>query len=218
MADTPLPTTARRDPAAAVAFDLGAGTGVLAAVPARRGVGRVVGTDLGPRAVDWARDSARRLGLDGRIAVAPGLYPGGGAASGRADLAVCDPPWLPGPADRRPGTGGVRRGQQDAGRVPGGSRATPAAGRRGPADPVRSGRTPRSAHPRGAAPARRNRRSAGCGSYRCTAPAQAFAGCVRPPVRGPRRGNHLPLSPHHRPTGRTTAPSWARMSPCLPCC
>ncbi|MFF3203267.1 hypothetical protein [Streptomyces sp. NPDC002962] len=44
---------------------------------------------------------ARRLGLEGRIVVAPGLKPGGGgaadgAASGRADVVVCNPPWLPG--------------------------------------------------------------------------------------------------------------------------
>ncbi|MFF1443836.1 methyltransferase [Streptomyces sp. NPDC058295] len=96
VADAPLPATVRRDPAAAVAFDLGTGTGVLAAVLARRGVGRVVGTDVGPRAVDCARDNARRLGLHGRITVTTGLYPGGGAASGRADLVVCNPPWLPG--------------------------------------------------------------------------------------------------------------------------
>ncbi|MFE6824647.1 hypothetical protein [Streptomyces sp. NPDC057690] len=61
----------------------------------------MVGTDVSPRAVDCARDDARRLGPDGRIAVAPGLYPGGagaadGAASGRADLVVRNPPWLPG--------------------------------------------------------------------------------------------------------------------------
>lgn len=212
--------TVRRDPAAALAFDPGTGTGGLAAVPARRRPGG--GTDISPRAVDRARDHARRLGLDGRIAVAPGLYPGGGRGGRRRGRACRSRRLRPAvaarPAGRRSGTGGVRRGQRDVGRVPGGSGAAPAAGRRGSADLVRAGRAPRSAHPRGAAPAHRNRRSAGCGPYRCTAWEQEFAGWVRPPVRGPRRGNHLPLAPHHRPTGRTTAPSWARMSPCLPCC
>lgn len=50
VARAPLPATVRRNPGAATAFDLGTGTGVLAAVLARRGVGRVVGTDVNPRA------------------------------------------------------------------------------------------------------------------------------------------------------------------------
>lgn len=91
VARAPLPATVRRSPAAATAFDLGTGTGVLAAVLARRGVGRIVGTDINPRALVCAEDNARRLGLDGRITTAPGLYP-----PGRADLVVCNPPWLPG--------------------------------------------------------------------------------------------------------------------------
>ncbi|WP_020130996.1 hypothetical protein [Streptomyces sp. 303MFCol5.2] len=86
MADAPLPTTVRHDPAAAVAFDPGTGTGAHAAVP------------------------ARRPGPDGRPAVAPGLHPGGGgaadgAASCRADLVVRDPAVAARSADRRPGTG-----------------------------------------------------------------------------------------------------------------
>jgi methylase of polypeptide subunit release factors len=91
VADAPLPATVRRTPAAATAFDLGTGTGVLAAVLARRGVGRIVGTDLNPRALACAEDNAHRLGLGGRLTVTPGLYP-----PGRADLVVCNPPWLPG--------------------------------------------------------------------------------------------------------------------------
>ncbi|WIX76186.1 class I SAM-dependent methyltransferase [Amycolatopsis carbonis] len=86
VAQAPLPARTR------TAFDLGAGTGVLASVLARRGVARVTATDSNPRALICARSNAARLGLAGRIDVpGPGLYPGG-----RADLVVCNPPWLPG--------------------------------------------------------------------------------------------------------------------------
>ncbi|SEH01218.1 Methyltransferase small domain-containing protein [Nonomuraea solani] len=78
-------------PGLGTAFDLGTGTGVLAAVLARRGFERVVATDISPRALDCARENVRRLGLDGRVEiVGPALYP-----EGRADLVVCNPPWLP---------------------------------------------------------------------------------------------------------------------------
>nr|WP_234048757.1 class I SAM-dependent methyltransferase [Streptomyces liliifuscus] len=85
VARTPLPAHPR------TAFDLGTGTGVLAAVLARRGVAHVVATDIGPRALVCARENADRLGLADRIEVTgPALYP-----EGRADLVVCNPPWLP---------------------------------------------------------------------------------------------------------------------------
>ncbi|MGY0499814.1 methyltransferase [Nocardia sp. FBN12] len=74
------------------AFDLGTGTGVLAALLAKRGVAEVVATDINPRALRCAADNARRLGYAKVITVAgPTLYP-----PGRADLVVCNPPWLPG--------------------------------------------------------------------------------------------------------------------------
>ncbi|WP_433722562.1 methyltransferase [Nocardia sp. CA-129566] len=73
------------------AFDLGTGTGVLAAVLARRGVDHIVATDINPRALDCARDNLDRLALTGRVDVqGPGLFP-----DGRAHLVVCNPPWLP---------------------------------------------------------------------------------------------------------------------------
>ncbi|MGW0659802.1 methyltransferase [Streptodolium elevatio] len=79
-------------PGGAVAFDLGTGTGVLAAVLAKRGVARVVATDISARALACARENVRRLGFADRIDVAdPGLFP-----AGRANLVVCNPPWLPG--------------------------------------------------------------------------------------------------------------------------
>ncbi len=78
-------------PEGRTAFDLGTGTGVLAAVPARRGLTHVTATDLSPRARACARDNLGRLGLTDRVTVAgPELYP-----PGRAALIVCNPPWLP---------------------------------------------------------------------------------------------------------------------------
>ena len=87
VARAPLPPRTDRR----TAFDLGTGTGVLAALLARRGAGRVLAGDISPRALACARDNVRRLGLDGRVTVVgPCLYP-----EGRAGLVVCNPPWLP---------------------------------------------------------------------------------------------------------------------------
>jgi methylase of polypeptide subunit release factors len=74
-----------------VAFDVGTGTGVLAAVLARRGIERVVATDLDPRALACARENVRQLGLSDRIDVVEAdLFP-----EGRASMVVCNPPWIP---------------------------------------------------------------------------------------------------------------------------
>jgi len=74
-----------------LAFDIGTGTGVLAAVLARRGVERIVATDFDPRALACARDNLARLGLDRRVQVVDAdLFP-----EGRAPLVVCNPPWVP---------------------------------------------------------------------------------------------------------------------------
>ncbi|HJV54004.1 MAG TPA: class I SAM-dependent methyltransferase [Noviherbaspirillum sp.] len=78
-------------PAAALAFDIGTGSGVLAAVLARRGVSRVVATDQDARALACARDNIERLGLSGQVEIMQAdLFP-----SGRAPLVVCNPPWVP---------------------------------------------------------------------------------------------------------------------------
>lgn len=96
----PLPESA----SPRTAFDLGTGTGVLAFVLARRGIERVVATDVNPRALACARENAERLGLADRVeAVGTDLFP-----DGRADLVVCNPPWLPG----RP-TSALERGVYD---------------------------------------------------------------------------------------------------------
>jgi SAM-dependent methyltransferase len=90
---------AGRDLSGRLAFDVGTGTGVLAFLAARRGA-RVVATDAAPEAVACARDNAARLGLSDRVeAREADLFPGG-----RADLVLCNPPWVPaephGPLDR----------------------------------------------------------------------------------------------------------------------
>ncbi len=87
VAKAPLPAAA----STLTAFDIGTGTGVLAALLARRGVAKVVATDLDPRALACARDNVERLGVQDRVSLLDvDLFP-----EGRADLVVCNPPWLP---------------------------------------------------------------------------------------------------------------------------
>lgn len=74
-----------------LAFDIGTGTGVLAAVLARRGIKHIVATDQDPRALDCARENITRLGLTEQVEVVQAdLFP-----EGRASLIVCNPPWVP---------------------------------------------------------------------------------------------------------------------------
>jgi SAM-dependent methyltransferase len=88
VATTPLPAACA---SFSVAFDVGTGTGVLAAVLARRGIERVVATDLEPRALACARENIGQLGLSDRVDVVEAdLFP-----EGRAALVVCNPPWIP---------------------------------------------------------------------------------------------------------------------------
>ncbi|SMD22032.1 methyltransferase [Kibdelosporangium aridum] len=85
VADAPWPNPR-------TAFDIGTGTGVLAAMLTKRGAGNVVAVDIEPRAVECARDNVARLGLGDKIRVQhQDLFP-----VGKADLVVCNPPWLPG--------------------------------------------------------------------------------------------------------------------------
>ena len=78
-------------PALGTAFDIGTGTGVIAAILAHRGVRRVVATDCAPRALACARENLQRLGLSDKVAVVEAdLFP-----EGKASLAVCNPPWIP---------------------------------------------------------------------------------------------------------------------------
>ena len=77
-----------------VVFDIGTGTGVLAALLARRGAGEVVATDINPRAVRCAQDNMNRLGATAQVRVEESdLWP---SEPERADVVVCNPPWIPG--------------------------------------------------------------------------------------------------------------------------
>ena len=72
-------------------LDIGTGTGVLAAVLARRGVQRVVATDQDSRALACSRENIARLGLNTQVDILQtNLFP-----PGRAPLVVCNPPWVP---------------------------------------------------------------------------------------------------------------------------
>jgi SAM-dependent methyltransferase len=88
VADAPLPAATA---ATSVAFDIGTGTGVLAAVLARRGLARVIATDQDPRALACARANIEQLGLRDTVDVVDAdLFP-----AGRAALVLCNPPWVP---------------------------------------------------------------------------------------------------------------------------
>ena len=85
LATVPLPADH------ALAFDIGTGSGIIAAVLARRGVAKIIATDQDPRALACARDNIGQLGLAGQVEVLEAdLFP-----PGRASLVVCNPPWLP---------------------------------------------------------------------------------------------------------------------------
>lgn len=78
------------------AFDIGAGTGVIAAILAKRGVKQVIATDNNSRALACARENITRLGLQTQVEVVDAdLYP----IQQKADLIVCNPPWLPAKAN-----------------------------------------------------------------------------------------------------------------------
>lgn len=72
-------------------FDIGTGTGVLSFVLLQRGAASAIGTDVDERAVACAEANAKELGLGARFkALSANLFP-----QGRADLVVCNPPWVP---------------------------------------------------------------------------------------------------------------------------
>ncbi|MBB5461759.1 class I SAM-dependent methyltransferase [Paraburkholderia sp. Cpub6] len=84
VARTPLPSLD-------LAFDIGTGTGVLAALLAKRGVRKIVATDQDARALACARENLARLGYDEQVEIVQAdLFP-----DGRAPLVVCNPPWVP---------------------------------------------------------------------------------------------------------------------------
>lgn len=85
VAQTPLPASCR------LAWDIGTGSGVLAAILAQRGVPHIIATDNNPRAISCAQNNIERLGLKKQIQIQQtNLFP-----DGHADLIICNPPWLP---------------------------------------------------------------------------------------------------------------------------
>lgn len=85
VAGVPLPA------ACELAFDIGTGSGILAAVLARRGVGQVIATDQDDRALACATENVEKLGLTATVRLLKtDLFP-----AGRAPLVVCNPPWVP---------------------------------------------------------------------------------------------------------------------------
>lgn len=77
-----------------LAFDIGTGTGVLAAILANRGVKQVVATDNSQRALDCAQKNINQLEMKNTVTVVNAdLFPGN--EDSKADLIVCNPPWLP---------------------------------------------------------------------------------------------------------------------------
>ncbi len=78
-------------------FDIGCGTGVLSFLLLQHGAASVVATDLDARSVACAQDNARRFGVEERFeAREADLFP-----AGKADLVVCNPPWIPEPPKNR---------------------------------------------------------------------------------------------------------------------
>ena len=63
----------------------------IAAAATRRGAARVVATENDARALACARENIARLGLAAQVEVVEAnLFP-----EGRANLIVCNPPWIP---------------------------------------------------------------------------------------------------------------------------
>jgi methylase of polypeptide subunit release factors len=88
VAQAPLPELVATQ---SVAFDIGTGTGVLAAVLARHGIQRIIASDQDLRALNCAHDNLTRLGLANQVEVVQtDLFP-----QGQAALIVCNPPWIP---------------------------------------------------------------------------------------------------------------------------
>ncbi len=84
IVSAPLPSTE-------LAFDVGTGTGVIAAILAKRGVKKIIATDQDPRALACAKENISHLGLERQITLEQtDMFP-----SGKAPLIVCNPPWLP---------------------------------------------------------------------------------------------------------------------------
>ena len=84
IANAPLPSSE-------LAFDIGTGTGVIAALLAKRGVKKIIATDQDTRALACAQENITRLGFPAQVSlIQTDMFP-----EGKAPLIVCNPPWVP---------------------------------------------------------------------------------------------------------------------------
>ena len=82
---------------AKTAFDIGTGSGVIAAILVTRGIKSVIATDNSVRALNCAAENIEKLNLKQYITLEQAnLFPSGHK---KADLIVCNPPWLPAKAN-----------------------------------------------------------------------------------------------------------------------
>ncbi len=76
------------------ASDIGTGCGILGFIMASRGIGKIYGTDINPNAVYSTGMEIERLGLQDRFEIEQASFFG---SAGRVnELAVFNPPWIPG--------------------------------------------------------------------------------------------------------------------------
>jgi methylase of polypeptide subunit release factors len=88
VCSAPLPPALKTE---SLAFDIGAGTGVLSVILAMRGIKNIIATDLDERALACAVQNIADLGLNSQIQILKAnLFP-----STKASLIVCNPPWVP---------------------------------------------------------------------------------------------------------------------------
>ncbi|ETD72584.1 methylase [Pelistega indica] len=85
VAQAPLPSQTN------IAIEIGCGTGVLAAIVAKRGFSKVVVTDISKRAIECATYNLQQLGLNHCVEVRQHAF----FPPESADLIICNPPWLP---------------------------------------------------------------------------------------------------------------------------
>ena len=88
VCSAPLPKALEAE---SLAFDIGAGTGVLSVILAMRGINSIIATDLDDRALACAKENIALLNLDSQVEIVKAnLFP-----AGKAALIVCNPPWVP---------------------------------------------------------------------------------------------------------------------------
>lgn len=82
---TPLPDNCQ------TAMDIGVGTGVISAILAKRGVKRIIATDISDQALNCTQRNLSHYPETTVEVIKTNLFP----TDKKADLIVCNPPWLP---------------------------------------------------------------------------------------------------------------------------